>query len=84
MLGRNADTEILAATSPQRAFPCRPLSLFVSASLEKNRRSLKITEALEDPYERSLFIKEPPTDFERFAGRLESLLKDTLEKIWPP
>ncbi len=51
------------------------------ASLEKNRKSLKIVEALEDPYERSLFIEEPSIDFERFAGRLEGVLRDTLNKI---
>ena len=51
------------------------------ASLDRNRKSLRITEALEDPYERSLFIKKPPIDFERFAGRLEDLLRDTLDNI---
>lgn len=42
-------------------------------NLERNRESLKITETLEDPYERSLFIKEPPIDFERFVRGLKFL-----------
>jgi len=50
-------------------------------SLGKNRKSLEITEVLQDSFERGLLIKEPKSDFEIFLKDFTVLLKDAMNNI---
>jgi len=50
-------------------------------NLEKNKKSLEIKEALQDPFERSLLVKEPTSDFEIFLKNLLVFLKEVINSV---
>jgi len=50
-------------------------------NLEKNRKSLEIKEALQDPFERSLLVKAPTSDFEIFLKNLLVFLRYVMNSM---
>ena len=50
-------------------------------NLEKNRQSVRVKEALEDTFERSLFVTKPSKHFDLFLEKLVATLKDVMNSI---
>jgi predicted nucleotidyltransferase component of viral defense system len=51
------------------------------ANLERNKESLEFSAVLENPFERELFVAEPPKDFDVFLKRLPDALKDIMSQV---
>jgi len=51
------------------------------ANLKKNRESLDLMNALEDPFERELFVIRPPKEFDSFLKRIAKLLIEIMENL---
>jgi predicted nucleotidyltransferase component of viral defense system len=50
-------------------------------NLDKNRKSLKIKEALSDAFERSLFVTKPGVKFEEFLREFRAVLEEIMKSL---
>ena len=51
------------------------------ANLERNRKSLDLSPVLEEPFERSLFVVQPPKDFDFFLKRAPETFADIINRL---
>ena len=50
-------------------------------NLERNRKSLELSSVMEEPFERSLFVTQPPRDFDFFLQKIPETLADILNCV---
>jgi len=50
-------------------------------NLERNKKSLQLSSVMEEPFERSLFVTQPPSDFDFFLKKIPEKLADIVNRV---
>ncbi|MCW3996515.1 MAG: hypothetical protein NWE98_10280 [Candidatus Bathyarchaeota archaeon] len=49
--------------------------------MERNRASLELSSVLEEPFERSLFVVQPPEDFDSFLKQAPKKFVEIINRV---